>query len=588
MTIVYAADNNYVFATAVSIESMLQAADKNIDYRIYVFSDSTLNDKSMELLEKIEERHRNCRIEIVRVCESIFQKADIHCMYLTKSALYRLIIAQLLPDEDICVYLDSDTLICSDISNILDGIDINNCIICGVKDTVVQQMEDYIRSIGIPAADTYVNSGVLVMNLQMIRKYNLTESFLNEIANDYLYIDQDILNKLCYGKIGVLDSGYNFFNVNHIKNEKVKLIHFAGVPDVKPWNNLRCRNADIWWSVAECFRGTEYFKKARKEAEDYTEKKDNKELFGQCVNADKVYIWGYTEESQKLCDALLCKGVKAAGFIDSDGNKHGMVYKEVSVNGSEILSGEKEAVVINAVQWHRKEVNSALREMGWNKSRVLQYYPKTKEYYQVLDEKYVKGEFNEIMDWQYDIKCAACAAEYDQLINIAQKCVNKITYSQLRRNKNMAVISVIDETRFKNFVDGLLECNSDINLIIVAQDYMENAFRETYGRQFCVIGWHGRYTAKLIDRISEETGNSGIDSFAFFSEIPINLRDSNYIEIARKLKENSDVNVYSVTVGNELYEYKNILLYQKSLQLYQDINEVMDLYFEKAEWRQCE
>lgn len=48
-------------------------------------------------------------------------------------------------------------------------------------------------------------------------------------------------------------------------------------------------------------------------------------------------------------------------------------------------------------------MNQTLYDMGWTVQEVLQYYPKTKEYYRVLDEKYVKDEFYEFLDWQYDI-----------------------------------------------------------------------------------------------------------------------------------------------------------------------------------------
>lgn len=403
MAVVYAVDNNYVLAMAVSMVSLLENSNRDINYVFYVLTDSVLTEESQGLLGMIREHYENCKVQVIDMPESIFADVEIKGGYITKSTMYRLLIAGMLTDEQICVYLDADTLICGDLAGIADVADEKDFVICGVRDTEVQKNAAYIKGIGIPKTDTYVNAGVLVMNLDQIRKNNLTEVFLKNIGNNYYFNDQDILNKCCFGRIGILDAEYNFFSVNWQKDSAAKLVHFAGVPDVKPWNNLRCRSAQAWWDTASFFKETEIYNRAASAAEVYMRNKDWHDLFVRCMDAEKVYIWGYTLDSRRLCDALMLKGIRVECFIDNDQKKQGEVFGRVAVCGSNVLKEKKESVIINTVQWRRNEVNQALYDMGWTGKEVLQYYPKTKEYYRVLDEKYVKDEFYEFLDWQYDI-----------------------------------------------------------------------------------------------------------------------------------------------------------------------------------------
>lgn len=172
---------------------------------------------------------------------------------------------------------------------------------------------------------------------------------------------------------------------------------------------------------------------------------------------------------------------------------------------------------------------------------------------------------------------------YDQLFGIIDGCVKRISYQQMQHNKNMIVVSVIEETRFQKFIEGLTERNPHISLTIIAQDYMENAFRDTYGDRYRVVGWKGRYTTDIINKLSGEMDITSIDGFAFFTDLPINLRDNNFMQIAELIQNMGNVNIYSSTIGNDLYEYRNISLYRQALRLFVEINKTIDLFLNKDE-----
>lgn len=55
------------------------------------------------------------------------------------------------------------------------------------------------------------------------------------------------------------------------------------------------------------------------------------------------------------------------------------------------------------------------------------------------------------------------------------------------------------------------------------------------------------------------------------------------MQIAELLKNTGSVNIYSSTIGNDLYEYRNISLYRQALRLFVDINKTIDLFLNKDE-----
>ena len=69
------------------------------------------------------------------------------------------------------------------------------------------------------------------------------------------------------------------------------------------------------------------------------------------------------------------------------------------------------------------------------------------------------------------------------------------------------------------------------------------------------------------------------DSFFYFTQHPVNLRDNNFINIAQYLQEEMDIHVYSDTVGYELYEYHNLALYSQGIKVYEEINRLIGLKF---------
>lgn len=165
---------------------------------------------------------------------------------------------------------------------------------------------------------------------------------------------------------------------------------------------------------------------------------------------------------------------------------------------------------------------------------------------------------------------------YDWICELAEKESVLTDYFDMKELNNMLIISVIEETRFKTFIEGLLECNPRISLSVVVQDYVYDGFYADFGARCKIIPWHGPYGLSLIDDVLDGQ-HEEFDSFAFFSDFAVNLRDINLLTIADKLNDIQHINLYNCTIGNDIYTYRNIKKYIRILCCYEEINKLVRL-----------
>lgn len=171
---------------------------------------------------------------------------------------------------------------------------------------------------------------------------------------------------------------------------------------------------------------------------------------------------------------------------------------------------------------------------------------------------------------------------YDDLCGMIEECVVPVSYKVFKHRKKLLVIAISEEVRFQNSIKKILECNASIEIIIVAQAELKKVLDGIYGGRYQVIGWSGKYTVELIDKIKSEADISGIDGFLYFTQHSVNLRDNNFISIALELQREMDIQVYSDTVGYELYEYHDLPLYRQGIHVYEEINRLIRLKYETA------
>jgi lipopolysaccharide biosynthesis glycosyltransferase len=164
--------------------------------------------------------------------------------HITVAAYLRLLLPDLLPDFEFCIYLDVDTLTLLDIKELMD---------CANTDFLVQGVRrpyyPYLSHLGFGIKSVYINSGVLIMNLSAWRKSNITAlsfALINEMRERIIHPDQDVLNIACADRIGCLNPKFNLHPLMpepNVPSDLVReinsqmhgaIVHFYG--DMKVWS----------------------------------------------------------------------------------------------------------------------------------------------------------------------------------------------------------------------------------------------------------------------------------------------------------------------------------------------------------------
>lgn len=167
-------------------------------------------------------RTLNFLVEVLDVDSylSEFSAIDVDLSAVPTAALLRLFLPDILPDDDIVLYLDTDTLIVDDISDIF-AVDLKGQYFAGVLDPIG---DTYRKKIGIPVNIPYYNSGVLLCNLAQWREtdfVSLAIDNLRKLGKKAKYPDQDILTLTANGRTVTLPMEYNlitpFFYFNRRK-----------------------------------------------------------------------------------------------------------------------------------------------------------------------------------------------------------------------------------------------------------------------------------------------------------------------------------------------------------------------------------
>jgi lipopolysaccharide biosynthesis glycosyltransferase len=177
----------------------------------------------------------------------------------------RLFIADHLSDADVAVYLDSDTIVTCDIAPLVRW-PLEGSLVAGVVDEqgggLTREIPRLAPFVTTEVGDSpYVNAGVLVLDLASWRAENLSAQFTDLLSRgSFRYADQDVLNVVCAGRIGVLPPEFNVQTHMHLNAtpgqvpaevEGAAVIHYTQRP--KPWHKSGDAGlaADRWFEALD-------------------------------------------------------------------------------------------------------------------------------------------------------------------------------------------------------------------------------------------------------------------------------------------------------------------------------------------------
>lgn len=269
--IFFAADDGYVPFLAVALKSLIDNSSKENYYVIKILY-TNISEQNQTKIKKYEKE--NVNIEFVDLNYYINKVKDqLYTRdYYTKTTYFRLFLPELYPQYDKVLYLDSDITILSDVAN-LYNVDIGDNLVAAVPDDAVQTTEifqEYVEKVvGMGDYKNYFNAGVLVMNLDELRKFKFQEKFLYLLKTVKFSVaqDQDYLNRLCKGRVKIVENTWNRMPIGDtVRREAINLIHYNLA--YKPWHFDNILYQEYFWNYAA---RTEYFEQIKTIKDNYTE-----------------------------------------------------------------------------------------------------------------------------------------------------------------------------------------------------------------------------------------------------------------------------------------------------------------------------
>lgn len=206
MFIVTGSDDNYAAGVMVLIAS---AAFHNPDARFAVL-DMGIGPDNRARIDALAER-LGVSVARVEVANDAFDHIAVARAHLTRGAYLRLLIPDLFPDDDRAIYMDCDMVVMDDLS-MLAEVDLGDAVVAAVPCPSPEPLE--VAATG-HVTGTYINSGLLVMNLPVWRREGVAAqclALLSDPARPLLSEDQSAINIAAHGRMVLLDARFNTYS----------------------------------------------------------------------------------------------------------------------------------------------------------------------------------------------------------------------------------------------------------------------------------------------------------------------------------------------------------------------------------------
>lgn len=217
LPVAFVIDDCFAMPAAVAITSILANKKPGVDYRFYLCVNG-FSDENRAMMRSFEQSWPGTELRIVDVdlsaYESFYVQYDGHMGAGSITALGKFLLPQLAPEEDRLLYLDADIIVQDDISELfeqrLDGF---------VAGVVRDSGTMWNRSPVAAKLPFYFNSGVMLLNLELMRELGMSERLVaaKKSLADVKLVDQDAFNVAFEGLVRLLPIRYNslLLNLNH-------------------------------------------------------------------------------------------------------------------------------------------------------------------------------------------------------------------------------------------------------------------------------------------------------------------------------------------------------------------------------------
>ena len=271
-------DNNYVIPAGVSIYSMLQNANSDYQYELYVLH-SDITSENIKKLTEIVRCFKNASIQFIDLQDKfgdLFENTIIKGHY-TKEMFYKFLAPSIFPQLEKIIITDVDVVFLGDISIEFERFNVeDDYLLAAANGDIVGNFLDEFKkeTYGKDFSEEEIkklnySAGYYIFNLNKMRGDNSYNKFINcAYKNAYRLKqpEQDVISLVCYPKIKTLPLNtvvctylwefykdeMSFENNLFYSGEEIKMamkyplqLHYAG--SVKPWNNITSIKSEIWY-----------------------------------------------------------------------------------------------------------------------------------------------------------------------------------------------------------------------------------------------------------------------------------------------------------------------------------------------------
>ncbi len=210
MDILYQFNDKYAPYAGISITSLFENNKDADEITVWVLGEGLSGD-SVDRFDRLKDKYSR-KINYIDASSLVDKIKDMGMPSYRGSyaANIRMFISKLFP-EDVkrVLYLDADTIVMSDITELYDS-DLKGNTLGMVYDSLG---EKHKGEIGLRDDEGYYNSGVILFDVDKWRGRDYTGKIIDHVKNvraQYPSPDQDLINVVCRGDIFTLSAKYNF------------------------------------------------------------------------------------------------------------------------------------------------------------------------------------------------------------------------------------------------------------------------------------------------------------------------------------------------------------------------------------------